>query len=236
MKVPTRRDRAHSSPAPGRSGRSLLAAEHGGGSVEHAALVLLAAAVVAAALSAARAAHEPGRTPALASELLRKQRCAVRHPGPCWQDPLKEAYGRAVAGAVRALSPAPAARRGPSGEPLVGVDYRRCRRASCAVPRPGPAGTHLTAGNRRTVAFTAVDDGRDPVRIDFWVYRPTLGWELVRRRVDRARLRSLAATPLLDSADPRLIPLETLLGRDEARFPPHEEPPWRHRVESRWGG
>ncbi len=212
------------------------ASARGSASVEHAALVLVAAAVAIAAVSAARAVHEPGRTPPLASELLRKQRCAARWPRPCWQDPLTEAYGRAAAGAVRALAPAPAAQLGPGGEPLVGVDYRRCRRARCATPRPGPEGSHLTVSNRRTVAFTAVSGAGEALEIDYWIYRPTLGWELIRRRPTAARLRALGATPLPDDADPKLIPLETLLGRDEARFAPDEEPPWRDRVESRWGG
>lgn len=214
---------------------SRFASRRGSASVEHAALVLIAAAAAIAAVSAARAVSEPGRTPPLASELLRKQRCAARWPRPCWQDPLTEAYGRAVAGAVRALAPAPAARRGPGGEPLVGVDYRRCRQARCAIPRSGPEGSHLTVSNRRTVAFTALNEAGELIEIDYWVYRPTLGWELVRRRAPTARLESLAATPLPEDADPRLVPLETLLGRDEARFAPGEEPPWRHRVESRWG-
>jgi hypothetical protein len=213
--------------------------ERGSASVEHAALVLLAAAVAIVAVSAARAVSEPGRTPPLVSELLRKQRCAVRYPGPCWEDPLKEAYGRAVAGAVRALAPAPLARAGPGGEPLVGVDYRRCRQPGCAVPLPGPEGAHLTVSNRRTAAFTAVRgdrEGAETIEIEYWIYRPALGWELVRRRLAWEQVEALARTPLPDDADPKLIPLETLLGRDEARFPPAEEPPWRGKVESRWGG
>jgi hypothetical protein len=39
------------------------------------------------------------------------------------------------------------------------------------------------------------------------------------------------STPLLESANPALVPLETLLGRDDARFPAVEEPPWRNRIE-----
>jgi hypothetical protein len=38
-------------------------------------------------------------------------------------------------------------------------------------------------------------------------------------------------TPLLDSANPRLVPLETLAGRNHVVFPPPEEPPWRWEVE-----
>ena len=49
-----------------------------------------------------------------------------------------------------------------------------------------------------------------------------------------AEIAAYARTPLLDSADPALVPLETLLGRDDARFRAGEEPPWRNRIGSRW--
>lgn len=195
--------------------------------------MLLAAAIAFGAVAGARLAGEDDPTPDLASALLRKQRCAVRYADPCWQDPLKEAYGRAVAGAVRALAPAPE----PVGG-LVGVDYRRCRQARCATPLPGPRGQHLTVSNRRTAAFSHVHDRRHeggPVEIDYWIYRPTIGWELAPRSAGAVEIRELARTPLPDDADPKLIPLETLLGRDEARFRAGEEPPWRGKVESRWG-
>ena len=66
-------------------------------------------------------------------------------------------------------------------------------------------------------------------------YLPTLGWQLLSETATADQIKALAGTPLLDDADPKLIPLELLLGRDEARFPPDEEPPWRGTVESRWG-
>lgn len=203
--------------------------QRGAASVEHAALVLLAAAVAMAAAIGARELNREAGTPPLASELLRKQRCAVRYPGPCWQDPLTEAYGRALAGAVRALAPAPAARDG-----LVGVDYRQCRQARCATPLPGSSS--LTVSNRRTTAFTSVREEREATVIDYWIYRPTLGWAHIARPLGRDEIAALAATPLPESADPKLVPLETLLGRDEARFRAGETPPWRGQVESRWGG
>jgi hypothetical protein len=200
----------------------------GAASVEHAALVLLMA-LVACAVVGLFAIGRDGGTPSLASAIARKQRCAVRYPAPCWQDPLTEAYGRELAGAVRALAPAPVTRPAADGTPIVGVDYRRCRQVSCAIP--GPDREHLTTSGRRTTAFTAVHDGA----IDYWTYRPTIGWELITRQVDPAEIAAFASTPLLDSADPVLVPLETLLGRDDARFPAGEEPPWRGEVESRWG-
>ena len=198
--------------------------------------MLLAAAMTIAAVASARVLAERPGTPELASELLRKQRCAVRWPSPCWQDPLTEAYGRRIAGAVRALAPAPEALPAPAGGALVGVDFRRCRRPSCAVPLPGAAGMHLTVSNRRTTAFTSIEAGADgAVLIRYWIYRPTIGWQLIERHSSAGEIDALAATPLPAEADPALVPLETLLGRDEARFPPAEEPPWRGRVESRWG-
>jgi hypothetical protein len=99
---------------------------------------------------------------------------------------------------------------------------------------PGPSG-RLTASNRRTTAFVAVDDGRragGDVLITYWLYRPTIGWEEHRRRATSARVAALAPTRLLESQDPKLVPLETLAGRNHVDFPPGEEPPWRWRVES----
>ena len=191
-------------------------------------------ALVACAIVAVIAIGRHGPDGSLASALAFKQRCAVRYPDPCWQDPLTEAYGRALAGAIRALAPAPEARTGPEGTEVVGVDYRRCRQASCAIP----ASSRLTTANRRTTAFTSVDDRRRSegyVAVDYWIYRPTIGWERIRREIGPAEVAAHAGTPLLDSADPMLVPLETVLGRDDAKFRAGEEPPWRNRVESRWG-
>jgi hypothetical protein len=191
-------------------------------------------ALVACALVAVLAVGPEREDGSLASAIAFKQRCAVRYPDPCWQDPLTEAYGRSLAGAIRALAPPPESRMGPTGAAIVGVDYRRCRQATCAVA----ASERLTTSGRRTTAFTSIRDNRPsggPVTIDYWIYRPTIGWELISREVGPAEIETYASTPLLDSADPSLVPLETLLGRDEARFSAGEEPPWRGQVESRWG-
>jgi hypothetical protein len=67
------------------------------------------------------------------------------------------------------------------------------------------------------------------------LYLPTIGWEQISRTVDAAEIAAYAKTPLLDATDPALVPLETLLGRDDARFRAGEEPPWRNRIGSRWG-
>lgn len=205
--------------------RDRMRGERGAAGVEYAALVLLVA-LIAFVVVAIFSVGEEGDT-SLASAIAFKQRCAVRHPDPCWRDPLTEAYGREVAGAVRALAPPPAPVDG-----LAGVDYRRCRQVSCATW----AGPHLTASNRRTTAFTSIAPlPAGGALISYWIYRPTLGWELVERSVDAAEIAALASTPLPEDADPVLVPLETLLGRDDADFATGEEPPWRGQVESRWG-
>jgi hypothetical protein len=131
------------------------------------------------------------------------------------------------------LAPAPAARIGPGGTALVPVDFRYCRRASCAVPRGGPAALHLTASGRRTTAFTSIRDlrrSRGEIEITYWLYRPTLGWEGVVRRAAQADVEAASGVEVLLEDDPNLVPLETLAGRNHYEFPTSEEPPWRWRV------
>jgi Flp pilus assembly pilin Flp len=202
-------------------------AERGSASVEHAGLALLVALLLMAcsAALAGAPAIEGGRE--VGTAIARKLRCAPRLPGPCWQDPLTEAYGRPLGGAIRALAPAPVLLGG-----LMPVDFRYCRSTSCAAPGPTD---RLTASNRRTTAFVSVEDARragGDVLITYWLYRPTLGWEELTRRADSADVAALASTPLLDTQDPKLVPLETLDGRNHIDFPASEEPPWRWRVES----
>ena len=202
--------------------------ERGAASVEQAGLALLIALVLlaCAAALAGTPAIEGGRE--VGAAIARKLRCAPRLPGPCWRDPLTEAYGRPLGGAIRALAPAPAVVGG-----LVPVDFRYCRSVSCATPVPGSA--RLTASNRRTTAFVSVRDERRAqgyVTISYWLYRPTLGWKEERRRASSAEVAALAPTPLLEIQDPKLVPLETLHGRNHIDFPQGEEPPWRWRVES----
>ena len=173
-----------------------------------------------------------GKGRELGTSLARKLRCAPRLPGPCWRDPLTEAYGRPLAGLVRALAPQPRAVRAPSGAELVPVDFRYCRSESCATAGPQVG---LTAPNRRVTAFVAVDDGRRAggiVTVTYWEYRPTLGWERTSRAATSADVEAAAKTPLLETDVPRLVALETLAGRNHYEFPAAEEPPWRWQVES----
>lgn len=199
-------------------------------------LVFLVALLLLTAISALAAGPPDERGRELGATIARKLRCAPRLPGPCWRDPLTEAYGRPVAGAVRALAPQPGTVTGPSGLALLPVDFRYCRRVSCAVPsgRPG-----LTSSNRRVSAFTSVVDRRRAgggVEITYWLYRPGLGWTHTTRRATSAEVAGLATTPLLEADNPRLVPLETLPGRNHYSFPASEEPPWRWQVESAYPG
>jgi hypothetical protein len=201
--------------------------QRGAATVEHAGLALLIALLVGAGVAAIAARPPGGEARELGTAIARKIRCAPRLPGPCWRDPLTEAYGRSLGGLARALAPVPGPMAG-----LLPVDFRRCRQASCALPGERP---ELTASNRRVTAFLAIDDGRaedGTVRLDYWLYRPTLGWQRVRRAAGAAEIAEHAMTPLLETDHPRLVPLETLPGRNHVDFPASEEPPWRWQVES----
>jgi hypothetical protein len=196
--------------------------------VEQAGLLLLVALLCAAIAGGVLSRGGEATSRELARAVAQKIRCAAQGPGPCWRDPLTEAYGRPLAGLVRALAPEPV---GAGALGLLPVDFRRCRQPSCAAPGERP---ELTASNRRVTAFVTLDDRRrsdGTVAIDYWLYRPTLGWERVRRRASASNVATHAMTPLLETANPRLVPLETLPGRNHVDFPPGEEPPWRWKVD-----
>jgi hypothetical protein len=210
-------------------------AERGSASVEQAGLAALVALLLCAAIAAVAAGGDVDAGRELAGALGRRLACAPRLPDACRHDPLVPAYGWPLARFARALAPAPEPLPGPSGLPLVPVDFRRCRRQSCAVA----AGPHLTASNRRTTAFTQLLDRRTEdgwVEITYWLYRPGLGWEAVRRRATAADVAATGGTELLDSQDPALVPLETLPGRNHYDFPAAEAPPWQWRVAPRYPG
>lgn len=209
--------------------------ERGSASVEQVALAALVALLLAAGIAAVAAGGEVDAGRRLADAIGKKMRCAPRLPDGCRHHPLVPAYGWPLARLARALAPAPVAILGPSGLPLVPVDFRRCRRESCAVA----AGPHLTTSNRRTTAFTeAIDRRRETgwVEIVYWFYRPTLGWERISRRGTQADVEAAAGTEILAEDDPALVPLETLPGRNHYEFPASERPPWQWRTAGRYPG
>ena len=209
--------------------------QRGSASVEQAGLAALVALLLLVAIAAIAAGGEVEAGRRLAGALGKRLACGPRLPDSCRHHPLVPAYGWPLARTVRALAPPPAARLGPSDLPLVPVDFRRCRRESCAVA----AGDHITASGRRTTAFTELFDRRRSlgwVEIVYWLYRPTLGWERLVRRARPAEIAAAAGIEILLRDDPALVPLETLPGRNHYGFPPGERPPWQWQVNGRYPG
>lgn len=209
--------------------------ERGSASVEQAGLVALIALLLLAGIAAVAAGGEVDAARSLAGVISKRIACAPRLPDACRHHPLVPAYGWPLARLARMLAPAPEARPGPSGLPLVPVDFRRCRRESCAVA----TGPHLTASRRRTTAFTQIIDRRRSegwVEVVYWLYRPGLGWQRISRRADPAQIDAAASVRVLIEDDPALVPLETLPGRDHYDFAAGERPPWQWQVQGRYPG
>jgi hypothetical protein len=209
--------------------------ESGSASVEQAALVSLIALLLLALIAAVAAGGEIKAGRALAGAIGKRLACAPHLPDACRHHPLVPAYGWPLARLTRALAPAPQPLPGPTGLLLVPVDFRRCRRESCAVF----AGLHTTSANRRTTAFTELIDRRRAlgwVEIVYWLYRPTLGWERIARRATEADVEAAAGVEVLARDDPVLVPLETLPGRNHYEFPPGERPPWQWQAPGRYPG
>jgi hypothetical protein len=216
-----------------------IGSERGAASVEHAGLAALIALLVIAAVSslAAGPPDEEGR--ALGALIARRIACGPRLPDACRHHPLVRAYGWPLARVTRTLAPRPAARPGPGGLPLAPVDFRYCRRPSCAVPRPGAEGLHLTTSGRRITVFTSIEDlrrSRGYAELTYWLYRPGLGWERLLRRATPADIAAASGTPVLLRDDPNLVPLETLPGRNHYDFPATEQPPWQWKVQGIYPG
>jgi hypothetical protein len=209
--------------------------ERGSASVEQAGLVALIALLLIAGIAAVAAGSKVDAGRGLAGAIAKRIACAPRIPDACRHHPLVPAYGWPLARLARALAPAPEPMPGPSGLPLVPVDFRRCRRESCAVA----AGPHLTASGRRTTAFTQLLDRRSSagwVELTYWLYRPGLGWERIARRAGQAQIDAARNVPVLLEDDPALVPLETLPGRNHYEFPASERPPWQWQVHATYPG
>jgi Flp pilus assembly pilin Flp len=215
--------------------RSTREAERGSASVEQAGLAALVALLLLGAVAAVAAGGRIDAGRDLGAALGRRLVCGPHLPDACRHHPLVPAYGWPLARLARALAPPPEARLGPSGLPLVPVDFRRCRRESCAVA----AGPHLTASGRRTTAFTEVLDRRRAlgwVEVVYWLYRPGLGWERVARQASQADVDAAAGVRVLLRDDPNLVPLETLPGRNHYEFAAGERPPWQWHISGLYPG
>jgi hypothetical protein len=205
--------------------------ERGQATIESAGLTALLALLLVSVIAVIAGGGEVNAGRELAGAIGKRLVCAPHLPDACHHHPLVPAYGWPLARLARALAPPPEALPGPDGLPLVPVDFRRCRRPSCAVA----TGPHLTASNRRTTDFTQLIDRRradGTVELIFWEYRPSLGWRAVRRTATAADIAAAAGTEVLASQDPALVPLETLPGRNHYDFPTAETPPWQWQVEA----
>jgi hypothetical protein len=200
----------------------------GAASVEYIALAGMIGALIVAAVAALIASPPTRGERELGEMLARRIACTPRYPVPCGRNPLALAYGFPLGKLVRYLAPVPGARAGE-----LPVDFRYCRRASCAAPGPNPG---LTASRRRLTEFVSVDDLRrsgGPVRVAYWLYRPGQSWEKIMRTAGAAEIEEASSIRLSLEDVPTLVPLETLPGRDHYPFPRAERPPWQWSLPSR---
>jgi hypothetical protein len=203
--------------------------------VEQIAMAALIAVLLLASIASIAAKRKVDAGRELAAAIAGRLVCGPHLPDGCRHHPLVPTYGWPLARLARALAPPPRPRIGHSGLPLAPVDFRRCRRESCAVA----AGAHLTASGRRLTEFTQLVDQRRSsgwVELTYWLYRPGLGWSRVLRRATQADVDAAGGTRVLLEDDPMLVPLETLPGRNHYDFPPGERPPWQWKVPGLYPG
>ena len=198
------------------------AGRRGSASVEYLALAGMIGLLIVIAVAALVASPPRRGDRELGEMLARRIACSGRYPVPCGRNPLALAYGFPLGKLVRNLVADP---RALGGE--LPVDFRYCRRASCAAPGSHPG---LTASGRRVTEFTSVSDGRStggPVRITYWLYRPAQRWQRIVRTAWVPQIEAASSLRLNVEDHPALVPLETFPGRDHYRFPPLERPPWQ---------
>src|SRR5689334_2831910 len=110
--------------------------QRGAASVEQIGLIMLVAVLLGTLIAALAASPPTDAARGLDSLRARRIRWAPAEAGPCWRDPLTLAYGRPLAGEVRALAPTPVAVTAGDGLAVAPVDFRYCRHETCAVPGP----------------------------------------------------------------------------------------------------
>lgn len=200
--------------------------------VENAGLILLVALALTAAVVVAGSGLGTDSGRGIGVRIANRIACGPVGPGPCRSHPLVEAYGEDLAKAIRALGPPPAILLDPAGRRLLPVDFRYCRRASCAELDPGDPLLRLTASNRRTTWFTEVTESANGHLVTWWGFWPGIGWRAIRRAITRTDAGDRPGVRLNLSDGPRLVPLEALDGRNHRDFTGIEVPPWQWKVRS----
>jgi hypothetical protein len=192
-----------------------MRSQRGTATVEYVALAGMIGILIVAAIAALVASPPTSGERELGEMLARRIACTPRYPVPCGRNPLALAYGFPLGKLVRSLASTPAAVNGE-----LPVDFRYCRRPSCAAPG---SDVGLTSSRRRVTEFTSVEDLRrsgGAVRITYWLYRPGLGWERIVRTAGAAEIEAASSIRLSLEDDPALVPLETLPGRDHYDLAP----------------
>ena len=110
--------------------------QRGAASVEHVGLCLLIALLTAAGIASVAAGPLDGGRE-LGAAIARKLRCAPRLPGPCWRDPLTDAYGRSLGGAGAGAGPGAGARAGLMARRLPLLPLGELRGARARGPADG---------------------------------------------------------------------------------------------------
>jgi hypothetical protein len=140
--------------------------ERGQATVEFTALVLLAA-LALGALSAFGPRFD-GRS--FGGFLAFHLACAIKRDCHRGEDLLERAYGRRDAHLVRDLAPNLVYE---PGERQLPVDWRACRRATCAeAPDERDLDVHLTGSGERVTAFTRLIRRGGRTYVQYWLYYP----------------------------------------------------------------
>ena len=209
--------------------------EKGSATVEQVGLTLLVSLLVAVGIAVATGDLGSGAGRGIGVRIANRIACGPVGPGSCRSHPVVEAYGDRLAKAIRALGPAPMVLTDASGRRLLPVDFRYCRRPSCATPDPGRDDLDLTASKRRTTWFTEVARLADGHLVTWWGWWPGIGWRAVRRTIADSELEAHSGVRVTLKEGPRLVPLEALDGRNHRDFTGAERPPWQWRIESNHG-
>ena len=164
-----------------------MRSERGQASVEWVGLALLVAIAFGALLAA-----EPrldGRS--FGGFLAHRLACAAKGGCRDGDAQLAAAYGRPDAALLREHAPNIVYE---PGELQLPVDYRSCRRPTCAdAPADRDADVHRTNAGRRATVFTRVIRRRGRVYLQYWLYYPdsNTAWAASDRLWERSRLLPL---------------------------------------------